>query len=120
LAPDYYFSLLPADETRAAVAGEMVTYTLDLTQLGVLTDTFTVTVAGNAWPVDAPAQLGPLAATDSNTFTVTVAVPSGTPAGTVDSAEVTVTSAGDPTLQRTTTLTTAVWGRTYFPVFPVR
>jgi murein tripeptide amidase MpaA len=119
LSPDYYFTLAPASQAQKAFAGETVTYTLNLTQLGVLTDTFTVTVAGTAWPVDAPAQLGPLAATGSAHFTVSIAVPPGTPAGTVDTAEITVTSAGDPEFQRTATLATAIWSRRYFPVFPI-
>jgi carboxypeptidase T len=119
LSGDYYFSLAPDAQSQAAFAGQTVTYTLDLTQLSVFTDTFTVTVSGNTLPLTVPTQLGPLSPTDNTTFTVTAIVPNGTPAGTIDIAEITVTSQGNPAVQRTASLTTTIWGHTYFPVFPL-
>jgi carboxypeptidase T len=117
LSGDYYFSLAPDAQSQAAFAGQSVTYTLDLTQLSVFTDTFTVTVSGSTLPLTAPAQLGPLSPTDTTAFTVTVIVPNGTPAGTLDTVEMTLTSHGNPAVQRSAILTITIWGRTFFPVF---
>ena len=116
LPGDYYFTLAPPALSGGAAAGVAVPYRLDLTQFGAQTDTFTVTVAGNAWPLAAPSVLGPLAKGDTTPFTVTVTNPPGTPPGSQDTTQVTLTSAGNPSLQRSALLVTTVYYQAYLPI----
>ena len=51
----------PPSDSQSGDPGEMVTYTLRVTNTGNCTDTFSLTVSGNAWNTDAPSSVGPLA-----------------------------------------------------------
>lgn len=72
----YDVSLSPETATQSAPSGETVTYTLNLTNPGLVTDTYTITLTENTWDTSLNAPiLGPLAPGDSATFTVTVDIP---------------------------------------------
>jgi hypothetical protein len=106
----------PAQAEQAGVVGSMVTHTIDVTAVGSLTGTYSLTVS-SAWPVTAPAGLGPLAFGERVTLPIAVAVPFGVPAGAQDVITLTLTAADDPAwtaaVQRTTT---ALWRVLYLPV----
>ncbi|MDX1663912.1 MAG: hypothetical protein R3272_08970 [Candidatus Promineifilaceae bacterium] len=82
--------------------GETVTHTLTVANSGNYTDTYAITVSGNAWAVDAPPSVGPVAPGASATFPVAVVVGSGT----ADSADLRVTSTLDGATEASVTLTT--------------
>jgi uncharacterized protein YjlB len=109
----YGLELSPASASQSGRPGEVVTYTLRVTNTSNITDTFTVTVSGNAWTTSAPATVGPVAAGASATFQVVVTIPTGAAAGASDTATVRVTSQGDATKSAQSSLTTtalAVYG----------
>lgn len=101
-------ALAPAAATQPGLPGDTVVYELTLTNQGNATDTFDVTIGGHAWPVSAPAPLGPLAAGEELHFAASVRVPVSAPAGASDTAALIVTSQGDESKRATATLTTRV------------
>ncbi|RMF28429.1 MAG: hypothetical protein D6759_15845, partial [Chloroflexi bacterium] len=103
--PAFGLALAPAEASASGRPGEVVTYTLTVTNTGNYTDTFNVAVSGNAWSTRAPATVGPVAAGASTTFQVTVTVPAGTTEET-DTARITLTSQGDATRVAESILTT--------------
>ncbi|MFO7539953.1 MAG: FixG Ig-like domain-containing protein, partial [Chloroflexota bacterium] len=105
----YGLELAPATAGITTAAGDMVNYTLTLTNTGNVSDTFTFTVAGNAWTVTLPGMVT-LEAGASLPVTVMVAVPADAEAGTSDTAVVTATSANDSEASATSTLTTMIEG----------
>ena len=117
ITPPYALAASPAAEAAAGWPGSIVTYTVNLSQVGYLTDTYTVTVTGNAWPASFGPSAGPLAQGDTAPLTVAVAVPQSAPGGAQDQANVTITSVGNPTRQALVRLrTTALPYRALFPV----
>ena len=102
------YGLLAAPPAAAELGlrGTLVRYNLRVTQIGYHTDTFTVTLAGNTWPVQIPTTLGPMPQGQSASLPMTVTVPLAAANGAVDAASVTVTSAGDPAFHKTIVVTT--------------
>jgi len=108
--PDYVVSSSPGD-TASAQAGTQVTYTHFVTNVGRLSDTYTVTAETDApgWSVEvAPAVLGPLDAQKAGTVVVTVSVPASAPAGGSGATRVAATSQATPTVRAVVTDTTSV------------
>ena len=85
-----------------------VSYVHQLTNTGASADTFTFSVSSSqGWSVmlDPAGPVG-LASGQSTAITVHVAIPAGTPIGTLDTSTVTVTSSVDPSLTSSATDTT--------------
>ena len=94
---------------QPGLAGEVVTYTLHLTNTGALSDIFDVVVGGNSWPtVVSPSTVVPLPAGVDASIEVTVTVPTGATAGNRDTAIVTIISRGDRSQSATANLNTTV------------
>ena len=91
--PLYYVSLTPPTSTGRADPGEAFTYTLEVTNLGLYTDTYTITV-DSLWPNSAPGSIGPLVSQESAEFELAVSVPLTATQGESDVALVTVTGTG--------------------------
>jgi hypothetical protein len=91
-------SLEAVDELAAiGVLGQSITYTVDVTNTGATVDSFQLTVGDHRWPTTAGySTIGPLAPGQSDSFEVTVTVGRGA----ADSAQVTITSLGDPLVWR--------------------
>lgn len=98
----------PATQAGAADPGGAVTYTMRVSNLGNVTDTFDVSVTGPAWPTTAPGAVGPLTTGTSASVDVTVHVPLDGMGGDVDTAVITFTSRGDSERSAAATLTTTV------------
>jgi uncharacterized repeat protein (TIGR01451 family) len=106
----YGVAIAPVSAAQSGNPGNMVTYTLRVTNTGNTTDSFTITVsAGTTFTnVATPAAINNLAAGASAPVTVTVSIPAGAAGGYSEAATVTVVSQGDPSQQATSTLTTTV------------
>lgn len=97
----------PESESGLGFPGALVSYTLTLTNLGNITDTFDLSAAG-LWTVTLPASLGPLGVGRSIEFVVNVTVPLDAAPGDSDLTTVTISSQGNPAQTAQALLTTEV------------
>lgn len=104
----YGAGLVAATGTQSGNPGQTLTYTLNLSNTGNVSDSYTLTVSGNIFPTSLPAVVGPLAANGEISVTAAVTIPAGALAGAVDTATITALSHGNPSQTATTTLTTDV------------
>lgn len=95
----------PDSSDASGLRGRLVTYTLSATNQGNAPDSFQISV-DSAWRSWAPAMVGPLAAGASSSFEVTVEVPVDAVLWTSNTAQVRVTSQGDPQKLDTASLVT--------------
>ena len=112
----YGAALAPPAAARGGMAGATVTYTLQLTNIGFATDSYTITVSGNVWAVSAPTSSGPLAPNATAVITVGVTISPGAAFGASDSAVITATSHADPSAWAASVLYTFRALRWYFPI----
>ncbi len=114
---------VPESLAASGAPGTLVIYSLPLTNSGSCTDTFTVTLAGNLWPVTTTAAAGPLAPGESTALSVTVAIPADAGNGDRDQVWITMTSQLEPGFSAGSVLTTTVeersW-RVYLPMVSVQ
>ncbi|MBK8900109.1 MAG: hypothetical protein IPM53_02910 [Anaerolineaceae bacterium] len=97
---------LSPNATLQGAAGQIVTYTLSVTNTGKMIDTFNLGVAGNSWVTELSAPSIVLAPGSSSTFTVAVTIPSYVSSGTADIVTLTATSQGNLAINDSVTLTT--------------
>jgi hypothetical protein len=95
-------------EAQAGEPGQTISYTLQITNTGNVTDTFDVSISGQAWTTLAPSQAGPLAAGATAVATATAHIPPDAQDGATDTANVRITSQGDPSQWAQIALTTSV------------
>lgn len=110
----YGVGVTPSAEAQSGDPGQTLTYALTLSNTGNVSDTYTLTVSGDAFPTGAPASVGPVAASGEISVSVAVTIPLGALAGAVDTATITALSHGDPSQTGTASLTTEV-----LPVYQV-
>lgn len=112
----YGVELAPATDAMSGAPGEVVTYTLTVTNTGNMTDTFSFTAAGETWTTGLPADVT-IDAGESMDVEVTVAIPAAAADGDSDSVTITATSDGDNNETASSELTTtAVFYYIYLPV----
>jgi hypothetical protein len=114
--PRYGLALTPDAAELFAHQGAMVTYTLQLTNMGDVTDTFTLAAGEAGWTVTLPVTETTLTPGEGIAVNVLVAIPADAPDGGMDTVIITATSQGDPLAFASSTLTTVVWRRTYLPL----
>jgi hypothetical protein len=107
--------------SQQADPGTVVTYTMQVTNVGVLTDSFSLNSAGNTWPTQLSASsLIDLPPDGSAVFTVTVSVPENKVAYSADVARVVVSSQGSLGFVNTTVPLTTMINPVYgFEVDPL-
>jgi hypothetical protein len=87
--------LTPTFQSLTGTPGEVVTYTYSLTNTGLMTDSFGLSVAGNNWTTSVMSRTGELGPDESTTVDVFVTIPTGPVAQQVivDSDTFTLTAA---------------------------
>ncbi len=99
-------NVAPSTAAQSGEPGTEVVYTLRITNTGNCTDVFDLSVSGNAWPVEAPAAVGPLSAGAGSDVHITVTIPAGAGNGSRDTATIVFTSQGDGSASAIGVLTT--------------
>jgi uncharacterized membrane protein len=94
-------TVAPITATAQGLPGEVVTFTIAITNTGNLTDTFDLATS-TAWPLALPADVGPLAAGATTDLQIAVQIPAS--AGTGETIPITLRSHNDPTVTATVTL----------------
>lgn len=99
-----------------ALPGQVVTYSLTLTNAGTVADRYSLHASGNLWPVEVvPAQTPVLAPGESASVWVYVAVPAG-PMGQTDAVTIRAASGWNPAVYAEQVLLTRRGWRTYLPL----
>ncbi len=97
----------PAAAQGSAYSGEIVPYTLTITNTGTLTDTFAFSLQGNAWQTDIPAAIT-LGAGKAGNILAEVYIPAEAALGAQDVVTVEAVSGYDAQVKASSILTTAV------------
>jgi len=117
IGPAYKPELMPETLEGSGIYGEIITYTLTLSNKGTVTDTINLTYTGNNWEVAIPMTSFELGIDDSEDFMVIVTIPQGVHFGDVDDFTLTAISAGNLEATDESKLTTvATWQRKLIPL----
>jgi hypothetical protein len=115
---DYRAQLVPPAAVQWSNPSETITYLLQLTNTGSLTDTYHLSIDNHAWTTVFPAEVGPLAAGSSTEITITVSIPADAVGGAADIAALTIVSGESDAQVDVAELTTIVnWKTLYLPLF---
>jgi uncharacterized membrane protein/N-acetylneuraminic acid mutarotase len=110
LALGYGVAVNPESDEKLGAPGETLEYTLVVTNTGnVGGDEFSIALSGNTWTTTVPTSTGWLELGEAVEVLVAVNIPADAPPGADDFAVLTFSSAGDPEVSATSTLTS----RTY-------
>jgi carboxypeptidase T len=111
----YRFAVSSPESEKVSPPGSVVTYTLNITNTGNITDTFDLEV-DSLWEVSLADSTDPLGSGESLALTVVVTIPVQAQPNTSDTAVVTVTSQGDSRrCQEISLVTTARWNEVWIP-----
>jgi hypothetical protein len=118
IAQSFGVELTADDATGVGAPGDVVTYTLQITNTGNVEDTFDLTASGS-WAATLSDTSVTLGAGESATVTVSVTIPPGTADGDSDVTTVTATSTNDPSVSDSVTLTTTAEVGMYYLYLPI-
>jgi len=116
-AGDYRAQLGPPAAMQWSNPGEIITYSLQLTNTGNLTDTYHLVVSHNNWSTAFSAEVGLVAAGAGIDVSIVVTTPSSALGGAADIAALTVISEGSGAPVDEAEITTVVfWKMLYLPL----
>ena len=101
-------TLAPAGDWQSAGPGDVVMFTLTLTNTGSLVDSYTVTASGNEWTAQVTGNFSNVAPGTARTVTVMVTVPNNATEGDWDRATLTARSLANPPVHDLADLVTAL------------
>lgn len=118
----YGFEMSPEEASQAAIVGQTVTYTLVLTNTGVISDTFEMQLGDHSWQTTLPFTRTLLQPGERIEFVVGVEIPSDVPGGARDTVVVAAISRGDVDQQDEVVLRTTanVYGVVVVPAYEAR
>ena len=99
----------------SGMPGETVSYTLRLTNMGNITDTFAITVTGQTWSLHLPDSTGPVSPHTMSDIELAVVIPADAITNSTDTGIITIASQNDVYSSITAIVTTRARG----PVSPV-
>jgi subtilisin family serine protease len=99
-------SLEPAMATQAGNPGALVTYTLHISHTDVASRTFEITLMHNSWPTAVTTPIGPLPGNVAEPVTVTITIPTDTPAYSTDTVHIVASAQDGMIISNTALLTT--------------
>ncbi len=108
IAPPTYGVNLSPNESKSGTAGQTVNYTLEISNLGNVADTYDLVVSGQTWTTTLSTASVNLGAGAKTTFSAMVEIPLGALSGDSDHITVTATSQGDISESDAALLTTTV------------
>ena len=114
IAAPFAIVLSPASQTDGTRAGQVITYSVSVHNLGFTPDVYALTTSGNAWPTTfwnasftTPiTRTASVAPGDTYTFGVKVSVPASATSGQTDTVTVRATSKGNPLVSGSATIQT--------------
>jgi hypothetical protein len=106
----YGFDVTPVVTQQIGLLGQAVTYTLCFSNTGNATDRYTITHAGNTWPVLISTEDITLTASASVSVTIRTTVPMTAIPASTDTVTITLASAGLPAQTREVDLITTAAG----------
>ena len=119
IATPIYGVTLSADDSLSGPAGDLVSYTMAITNTGNVFDTFDLMLSGEEWIANLSTSSVSLSPSASKLFTVTINIPPGSNNQDTDSVTVAATSQGDINKTDGAVLTTISLGKSikiYLPV----
>jgi carboxypeptidase T len=108
LASPFAVALEPQPLTSTLAAGSPYTFTVVVTNTGLVSDTYAVNGVLNGWAISLPATIGPLAPGSSVPFPVAVTAPATLVTGTTEILTLTIASQSDGTVLATAPVTLRV------------
>jgi len=115
--PTYDVHISPESLALSGFHGEVITYTLTVSNMGTITDTVNLTYTGSTWEVVLPVTSLDLGVGESAEVVIYVIIPDSAWPGDSHQLILTATSAGNPSANDNATLTTtALWYRTLIPL----
>ncbi len=112
--PTYALAVSPRSAARFGVPASIVTYSLSITNSGLLTDVLTVGALGNLWPTEVMSGIT-LPVGSSSNLVVSVTVPATATAASLDVVKINIASHGDST-SAAVVLTTTVTYKLFLPL----
>jgi hypothetical protein len=117
VTPTYAVDLSPDSLELSGFHGEVITYTLTVSNQGDITDTVNLTYTGSTWEAMLPVTSLDLGIGESATVVIYVTIPEDAWPGDSDVLVLTATSVGNPFVTDSSTLTTtAFWYRMMMPL----
>ena len=117
--PLNYSMTLSPDLAAVGSPASTVTYTLEITNTGSISDVYDLSISGNTWPATSFTETVGLDPGQSVAISVFVEIPFLTPNGAMDVATITATSQGDGGISDSADLTTTVVGLEHILFIPV-
>ena len=113
----YTFRAIPEVDTLTGYGrGTTVEYSVQITNTGNITDSYSIHVLSTDWPVNIPSQVGPLNRDETATFVVLVYVPLDALIGETNDARLVLNSQGSPTSFQIHLYTQTFWYSNFLPL----